>query len=335
MNASLSPTFLAELAEVYATMHRPPLSAEFLADLALVHATLPVVSDANFLFLAARFHDWRRVTKDVPPLSLSAEFLADLAQVHATLPVASDANLLFLANRFHDWRRVTKEFVRIHRAKLHEDDPLLCRVSLFRTMDYGRLETAHTRTLAWLLHPEREHGFGKTLLAALLRRLSGDECSDTLRVNRVESEFLIDGCGAKGRLDLLAEGAWDDAEQGGWVLVIEAKVEAAEGEDPLLNYEPWLQANAAGRKVFRVFLTPDGRPPDTGKEKWEPLSFLELARIFQAVYAGLRQAPGFHFLRFYLAGVLQDVCGLPRNVGEDAEDPYAVASYLKSVQTSH
>ena len=31
----------------------------------------------------------------------------------------------------------------------------------------------------------------------------------------------------------------------------------------------------------------------------------------------------------------QDLCGLPRNVGEDAADPYAVASYLKAVHDSH
>jgi hypothetical protein len=74
--------------------------------------------------------------------------------------------------------------------------------------------------------------------------------------------------------------------------------------------------------------------PGTGSEEWESLSYLELVRIFRAVYNGLRHAPGFHFLRFYLAGVLQDVCRLPRNVGEDAADPYAVASYLKAVHDS-
>ena len=183
---------------------KPGLSPTFLADLAQVYATLR-------------------------PQALSAAFLSDLAQVHATLPVASDANLLSLANCFHEWRRVTQEFVRTRLVELSDDDPLRCPISLFRTMDYGRLETAHTRTLAWLLDPKREHGFGQTLLAALLGRLSGDACSDGLRVSRVESEFLIDGSGAKGRLDVLAQGAWEDRDRRGWVLVIEAKVDAWEG----------------------------------------------------------------------------------------------------------
>jgi hypothetical protein len=64
------------------------------------------------------------------------------------------------------------------------------------------------------------------------------------------------------------------------------------------------------------------------------LSFLELVRTFRVVYGGLRDAPGFHFLRFYLAGVLQDVCQWPRNIAEGAADPYAVASYLKTVHES-
>src|SRR5262245_56355407 len=110
------------------------LLPEFLGDLAEVYATLR-------------------------PQALSAAFLSDLAQVYATLPVVSDANLHFLANRFDAWRRSTQEFVRTRLRELSDDDPLRCPISLFRTMDYGRLETAHTRTLAWLLDPQREHGF--------------------------------------------------------------------------------------------------------------------------------------------------------------------------------
>jgi hypothetical protein len=286
------------------TVNLPP---KFLDELVEVHATLR-------------------------PQVLPAEFLSDLAQVYATLPVASDASLVFLANRFEEWRSVTRASLRTRLMELPDDDPLRCPISLFRTMDYGRLEIAHTRALAWLIDPKREHGFGNTLIAALLRRLSGGDCSNTLRVERVESEYPIDGSGAKGRLDVLAEGAWGDGGRNGWVLVIEAKVDAWEGEDQLLKYERWLRSNAASRDAFRVFLTPDGRAPETGD--WGPLSFLELVQIFRAVYGGLRHAPGFHFLRFYLAGVLRDICGWPQEITADAADPYAVASYLKAVHES-
>lgn len=288
------------------------MATTFLADLAKVYATLR-------------------------PQALSTAFLSDLALVHATLPVATDANLLYLANRFDDWRSATKEFVRAHIEKLSQDDPLRCPISLFRTMDCGRLETAHTRTLAWLLDPKKneEHGFGDALMAALLRRLAARDHFDRLQVERVGCEHFLEGAAGEGRLDVLAEGEWESkGERVRWTLVIEAKVDAWEGEGQLNKYEEWFRSHAADREKYRVFLTPDGRAPETGAEEWESLSFLELVRIFRAVYGGLRHAPGFHFLRFYLAGVVQDVCGLPLNVGEDAADPYAVASYLKTVHDS-
>jgi hypothetical protein len=294
------------------------LSRKFLADLTQVYATLR-------------------------PQALSAAFLSDLKQVHATLPLASGANLRLLAKRFDKWRSVTQDFIRTRFRKLDKDDPLRCPVSLFRPKGYGRLETAHTRTLAWLLDPNGEHGFGNTLLAALLRHLSGRDCSDKLRAKPVQSEVPINGSGAQGRLDVLAEGIWEDGESAGWVLAIEAKVDAWEGEDQLLKYEAWLRSRAAGRALFRVFLTPKGRPPETGSEGWEPMSFLNLVQVFRNVYGKLRLAPGFHFLKFYLAGVLQDVCRLLpyqdvrrlfRYAGDRSTDPYAVASYLKTVHDS-
>jgi hypothetical protein len=266
----------------------------------------------------------------------SAAFLSNLARVYASLPTASDANLQFLAKRFAEWRRVTRNFVRTHLAKLvKKTDPLLCPISLFRPKGYGRLETGYTRTLGWLLDPKGEHGFGTTLLAALFGRPFGyGPCSGTLRIEGVESELLIDGSGAQGRLDVLAKGTWEHRKRRGWVLVIEAKVDAWEGEEQLQKYDTWLRSNAAGRDVYRIFLTPDRRPAETGAEEWTVLSYLQLVRIFRAVYGRLRHKHGFHFLRFYLAGVLQDICGWPREVTPKVTDPYAVVSYLKTVHDS-
>lgn len=312
MSTSLSPTFLANLSQVYAALRPQALSAVFRADLAKVHAT-------------------------VQPQALSTAFLSDLALVHASLPVASDANLQFLANRFHDWRKVTQEFVRNHLKDLNDDDPLRCPISLFRTMDYGRLETAHTRTLAWLLDPKKnaEHGFGDALLAALLVQLAELDHFDCLYVEQVASEHPVEASVGSGRLDLIAKGEWEKAgNRVRWVLVIEAKVDAWEGEGQLNKYDDWLRANSEGRETYRVFLTPDGRVPDDECDEWRPMSFLRLVQIFGKVYRKLRTASGFHFLRFYLAGVLQDICGWPGHISAEAPDPYSVASYLKTVYDS-
>lgn len=308
VSVKLSPAFLGHLADVFTSVRQAGLSQSptFRQDLTQVFATLQTAS-------------------------LSAVFVSDLASVHGALAVASDANLHFLAGRLDEWNSVTRRFVRSRLAEVPEDDPLRCPISLFRTMDYGRLETAHTRTLAWLMNPEGEHGFGSCLLEALLQRVSNR--AGEVRVEHVASEFPISGSGETGRLDVLAEGTWEEEPRGGWILAVEAKVDAGEGKDQLTRYEAWLRNHAAGRTVYRVFLTP-GRTPESATEEWEMLSYLELVRIFRVVYPKLRAAPGFHFLRFYLAGVLQDVCRLPRNVTEDAADPYSVASYLTTVHGS-
>ncbi len=281
--------------------------------------------------------DLAQVYASLRPQTPSAAFLSDLEKVYATLPVASDANLQFLAQRLEEWQRVTREFVRSHLKDLKDrlpDDPFLCPISLFRTMDYGRLETAHTRALAWLLNPQGEHGFGNKLLHALLQRLSGDFGSAGFLVSKVDSKVMIGSSNALGRLDVLVEGTWHDEKRKGWMLAIEAKVDAQEGDGQLEKYDRWIDSHAAGREILRVFLTIDGRAPDSGGEEWELLSFLELVRIFRSAYNELVNEPGFHYLRFYLAGVLQDVCGWPRTNWLESADQYAIASYLKTVHDS-
>jgi hypothetical protein len=288
----------------------PSLSLAFLTDLAEVHASL-----------------------QPQPQGLSRTFLSDLAQVHSLLPAAPGVDLQFLAKSFDTWRQWVQEQIRLSLQRLDPDDPLLCPISLFGTMDYGRLETAHTRTLAWLVNPKAEHGFGEKLLATLLQRLTRRDRIDTLSAEHVTSEYPIAGADEKGRLDVLAEGTWDeDGKQVRWVLVIEAKVDAWEGETQLEKYEQWLSPYAAERRVdrlLRVFLTPDGRAAESGADEWEPLSYPDLVRTFRPGYAELRDSAGFHFLRFYLAGVLQDICGCPRRTAEDAPNPYVVLDYLK------
>ena len=140
----------------------------------------------------------------------------------------------------------------------------------------GRLETAQTRALAWLLG-NKERGFGAQLLEALVLHLPESGAVRLTRVERVESEVPI-RCGPSlkdaGRIDVLAEGAWDEAGmEASWLLVIEAKIDAGEGEEQLSSYDGWIDGQTHTRKL-RVFLTPNGQTPRTGTE-WQTLSFLD------------------------------------------------------------
>jgi hypothetical protein len=214
-------------------------------------------------------------------------------------------------------------------SRLPTDDPLFCPISLFGTIDYGRMETAHTNALAWLLDPSRPHDFGDSLLRSLLSWYKGTPHVGQLHRVKVANEYLISG----GRLDIHVEGEWEDSgATTPWVLIVEAKIDAWEGEDQLPKYDKWLAAHARGRLPLRIFLTADGRLP-AGSDEWKPMSFLQMVQVFRKTYSDLKEAAGFHFLRFYLAGVLQDICGFsPAEHATALTDPYSLASYLETVQ---
>lgn len=282
--------------------------------------------------------DLKRVCSLSKREELSPTFVRDLEVVHAATGLTPDTDLAFLAQRFDAWRNYTRQFLGKHLSDLPADDPLCCPISLFGTMDYGRLETAHTRTLAWLLNPRKEHGFEKRLLGALLRRLVPPGHFDSFDVGRVESEHPVHSTAMDeaGRLDVLAEGRWarSGIQLAPWSLVIEAKIDAGEGEGQLAKYDDWLRAYAQKREVLRVLLTPDARGADSAAEAWQKMSWLDLVQIFRGVYDNLREAPGYHFLRYYLAGVLRDVCGWRLAVTESCADPYALRDYLKTARLS-
>lgn len=263
------------------------------------------------------------------------EFLRDLAVVHDSICLGeaaqsvSDNDLGTLASYLDEWRGGAINQLSERLERLPEDDPLRCPVSLFGTMDYGRLETAHTRALAWLLDPRKEHGFGSVLIDALLSRISGKSLPTEVR--RVEGELPL---GGHGRLDLFVEGDWigADGQRNPWALLLEAKIDAWEGDDQLSRYERWLDKHALshGCETFRVFLAPIGRHSDTSTQDWSSLSFEELAETFRSVLGKLTRTPGYHFLRYYLAGVLRDVCQWPIPIRSDCPDPYSVLSYLNA-----
>ncbi len=272
---------------------------------------------------------------------LPLTFLKDLesAYAHARAfslqqAVISVANLTSLAEDLKTWRSHHQRLLQQYLAQLPSDDPLLGPVSLFGTMDYGRLETAHTRTLAWMLD-NREHGFGTQLLEALLRYLLKGRQIRLTHVDQVKSEYLVDYGPARtesGRIDVLAKGRWEEMgkEEVSWLLVIEAKIDAEESEEQLSQYDDWLERCPQPTEVIRVFLTPDGRAARTSSAEWQVLKFVELASVFRRV-SGLQDTPGYHFLRYYLTGVLKDIYRLPVPISSDCENPYPAVDYLKSV----
>ncbi len=227
---------------------------------------------------SAFLNDLNQVAAEIENPSLDPRFLQDLkcayshAQQAAPRPKeVEQSDLAWLDMILTEWRQRRQQLLQQYLSGLPADDPLREPVSLFGTIDYGRLETAHTRALAWLLNA-REHGFGFELLDALLEHISGRQ----LRVVRadVQSEFPVScrtAANKTGRLDVLIDYEWHDGSQtkASGCVVIEAKIDAEEGDEQLAFYDDWIERNRADREVFRLFLTPNGREPQSHSAHWK------------------------------------------------------------------
>ncbi len=309
----------------------PSISPQFLEDLKVICRTVPVAPTADLCIqkLSTHFDRMREETG-----ARQRDFRIDLRRVFNEVAlVPEDQHLRTLAMHFEAWRTKARTQMGTYFAELPADDPLCCSISLFGIMKHGRLETAHTQVLAWLLDPKMEHGFGDGFLRALLSHLSGETIVDPIHVEKTHSEYVIDD----GRLDVIVQGDFRRAsDKQRWLLLIEAKIDANEGEQQLRTYDKWAGKHANGRDVYRVFLTPDGRSSETAIETWTPLTFLQLACIFRTVLKQQQERPGYHFLRFYICGVLKDICkwSLPLTNPETCDDPYNFVEYLKTVSAS-
>ena len=216
-------------------------------------------------------------------------------------------------------------------------DPLRCSIGLFETLDLGFRETAHTRMLAWLMDSGKEHGFDDILISAFLKRIFRLPARPCIWNVKIRSEAITSD--KKGRLDIHMSGEWNAIGKAStrWEVILEAKIHADELDEQCSRYEAEARLVHAGERAL-VFLTPDGRAPATNSGKinqpWENLSFLDLLVVFRPELAALKDKPGFHMLRHYLAGVLKNLyqinCG--ENLSElEASNIYQISRYLSPV----
>jgi hypothetical protein len=258
-----------------------------------------------------------------------------------------------LASCLRAWRKRAQKRMQDYLTHVPEDDPLRCPVSLFGTLGLGRLETAHTYALKWLLDPRQPHGFESCLSEALLSHLLKSEGPAKLQVEEVAKEKNAVVSGEQGRIDVFATGTWEGSAYWPsfrarnweptvgspvrWMLVIEAKIDASEGDRQLEHYDEWIAGNHDDRRPIRVFMTPEGRPPEAQPSDWIPFSFLDLVRVFRQPYVRLRDKPGFHFLRFFLTGILKDILRweIPVPAAEACANPYDVVALLRTSHKAH
>lgn len=169
------------------------------------------------------------------------------------------------------------------------DDPDLARLEAvgvpfdpLAVLRWGHREAPHTRFLAWLLDPSpsdlgAQHGLDAAVLEALVARalasietLPGADLGAMERSGRVTCSAVRvirevpvgDGVHATARApDVRCE--FVDATGRGWLVMIENKVDAAEGTGQVRAYLAWARAQHADARRLLLFITPDGRAPDS------------------------------------------------------------------------
>jgi hypothetical protein len=196
-------------------------------------------------------------------------------------------------------RENARRLVDAHHAEF-PDSPLFCRCSLLRPLGQSRREVSVTQVLGWLLDPNADHGLGGLLLRAFLSVLTDESvaargiCNATDRSISVYTEFAINNA---NRADILIASP-------GNAVVIEAKIDANEGQAQTDRYRR--DFGKSFPVCTYVYLTPSGTQAMSAG--FTPIRYLELARaLLRALPAG-REAAGFHYARYFLAGVLEDLC---------------------------
>ncbi|MUV13349.1 PD-(D/E)XK nuclease family protein [Noviluteimonas gilva] len=223
-------------------------------------------------------------------------------------PVAEgfDAELLAeldskLATALQTARENAKRLVEEHQAQF-PDSPLFCSCSLLRPLGQSRRELSVTQVLGWLFDPSAEHGFGGRLLRAFLSMLLDD--SEAARIINqaddrdisVYTEFAIN---ETSRADIVIA-SHDHA------VVIEAKVDSREGITQTERYSR--DFGRAFPVCTYVYLTPHGTKALAAG--FRAVRYLEAARAMMQALPDARTAEGFHYARYFVAGMLNDLCSV-------------------------
>ena len=133
--------------------------------------------------------------------------------------------------------------------------------NVFRVLHLQRRETKlHSRFLAELLDPRGSHGQADRFLTAFLDagKNVGFRCPSQWPTDAIWEITTEEVVSESDRLDIVLR-----CPAARFVMVIENKVDAAEGSKQLSRYyEDWLKKQPADFRNL-VFLTPDGREPET------------------------------------------------------------------------
>jgi hypothetical protein len=165
----------------------------------------------------------------------------------------------------------------------------------------GTAEVRYTKLLAYFLDSRNRHGLGGLLSRAVFSDMI--DCGHTLPFDACTAqsevfigETTIGGKSVQNNLDILID-------VGGHKILIEQKINSAEGEYQLTRYSEAIRKTAKDVPLHCFFLTPDGR--DGQEDEWTPLSYsVMISRMCSVLECHALSGPARHNLRSLLWDLL-------------------------------
>lgn len=153
-------------------------------------------------------------------------------------------------------------------------------------------EVKNCKILRWILDCNGSHGLGQNLANALFHKLKLDNINLN-KVYRCSTEVCPLG-NQENRVDIVLTS--DD-----FVIYIEAKINANEGEEQISRYAKSISTQGMGKKQAVIFLTKEGYYPkstDRSYDKIYPVSWKQVSDVFLAELREMNSIPA-HFIRCF------------------------------------
>ena len=199
-------------------------------------------------------------------------------------------------------------------SKLEQVERLLDRYNVFEAIGFVGQEVMHSRFLAFLLDPQRNHGLGTSFLEGFLRMVSKSAEGASLPSFDITDSWNLDSTRVRtevytgdGRIDILLVN-----EAGKWVMIIENKVWTTEHHDQLDRYYRFVKKNHPGWRVQGLYLTPSGSAPS--HRMYVPFSYRAVCEMMDGVLED--RGPSFSpdvrmSIRHYVQMLRRNIVGDP------------------------
>ncbi|QLI82645.1 PD-(D/E)XK nuclease family protein [Chitinibacter fontanus] len=211
--------------------------------------------------------------------TMAAKLLLFFQQIAPLLPKSQSISPVTQVNptQLQDWlEHIKQPLIRAKQGGLGFNPWIIANIK--------RDEVRNSAVLAWLLNPNGNHGLGKLALCALVRGIPELGLSEALNTSSrcsVRTESNPDG-DRSNRVDIEI-----DADH--FYLLIEVKIDAAEGIDQLSRYGALCEQRAASRPWAILFLTTKRSMPKTAGNYAHKIHSVSWLQVAQWLSSALKQ----------------------------------------------